>query len=303
VKAAYDAAARLGTAGPLLHALVPFALRTAKRVRTATGIARGHVSVPSVAVDYVRQVFDHFADKTVLVIGAGKMGRLTLKHLAGLSPKQVVVTNRSPEKAGETAAACGGTAVPWADLDAALARADIVLSTTGAPDPVVTKARFDAAVRPRRTGGPLVVLDLAVPRDFDPALHDGDRVVVVNVDDLARVRDQTLAARKRHLAPAEAIVDEAVAAFSADWARRQNGPVIRRLTAEFDRVREGVAGPLLARFNGKLAPDEKQALEYAFKLFQNQLLHGPIAALHESSAEGGHGSLREALKKLFRLGE
>ena len=127
--------------------------------------------------------------------------------------------------------------------------------------------------------------------------------MVVNVDDLARVRDETLSARKKHLAPAEAIVEAAVAAFAADWARRQNGPVIRRLTAEFDRVREGVTGPLLARFNGKLAPDEKQALEYAFKLFQNQLLHGPIAALSESTAEGSHGSLRDALKKLFRLGE
>jgi glutamyl-tRNA reductase len=304
LKAAYGHAVRLGTAGPLLHALVPFALRTAKDVRTGTGIARGHVSVPSVAVDYVRQVFDHFGDKTVLVIGAGKVGRLTLKHLAHLHPKRILVTNRSPEKATETASACGGLAVLWEDLDAALADADIVLSTTGASEPVVTRARFDHSVRPRRTGGPLVVLDLAVPRDFDPALHDGERVVVINVDDLARVRDQTLAARKRHLAPAEAIVERAVSAFAADWARRENGPVIRRLTAEFDRVREGVTRPLLTRFNGKLTPEERQALEYAFRLFQNQLLHGPIAALHESSAAPeGHGSLREALKKLFRLGE
>jgi glutamyl-tRNA reductase len=303
VKTAYESATRLGTAGPLLNALVPFALRTAKRVRTDTGIARGHVSVPSVAVDYVREVFDHFGDKTVLVIGAGKMGRLTLKHLEELRPKQVLVTNRSPEKAAETAAACGGTAVPWADLDAALARSDIALSTTGSPDPIMTKARFDAAVRPHRTGGPLVVLDIAVPRDFDPALHDGDRVVVVNVDDLARVRDETLAARRKHVPPAEAIVEQAVGAFVADWARRKNGPVIRRLTAEFDRVRERITAPLLARYNGKLTPDEKRDLEYAFRLFQNQLLHGPIAALQESAADPGHGTLRDALKKLFRLGE
>ncbi|HEY2785278.1 MAG TPA: glutamyl-tRNA reductase [Fimbriiglobus sp.] len=303
VKKAYDAAGRLGTAGPFLHTLMPFALKTAKKIRTDTGIAKGHVSVPSVAVDYVRQVFDHFSDKTVLVIGAGKMGRLTLTHLKDLRPKQILVTNRSSEKAEETAAACGGRAIPWVDLDAALARADIVLSTTGAPVPVVGKSRFDAAVRPFRTGGPLVVLDIAVPRDFDPALHDGDRVVVVNVDDLARVRDETLAERRRHLAPAEAIVDHAVRAFAADWARRKSGPVIRKLTAEFDRVREGVTGPLLTRFNGKLTPEEKQAVEYAFRLFQNQLLHGPIAALHESSAEAGHGTLLDALKKMFRLGE
>lgn len=303
VKKAYETAARLGTAGPYLHTLFPFALKTAKAVRTETGIARGHVSVPSVAVDFVRQVFDHFGDKTVLVIGAGKMGRLTLTHLADLRPGEILVTNRSPEKAGETAAACGGRAIPWADLDAALARADIVLSTTGAPEPIVTRARFEQAVRPHRTGGPLVVLDIAVPRDFDPDLHDGERVVVVNVDDLARVRDETLTRRRKHFAPAEAIIDQAVVAFDADWARRRNGPVIRKLTAEFDRVREGITTPLLARFNGKMSPEDKQAVEYAFRLFQNQLLHGPIAALHESSAEAGHGSFLDALKKMFRLGE
>ena len=93
------------------------------------------------------------------------------------------------------------------------------------------------------------------------------------------------------------------ARVAADWARRKSGPVIRKLTAEFDRMREGVTGPLLTRFNGKLTPEEKQAVEYAFRLFQNQLLHGPIAALHESSAEAGHGTLLDALKKMFRLGE
>ena len=104
VKAAFEAARALGTTGPLLNALFQHAQKAAKRVRTETGIAEGHVSVSSVAVDYVRQVFDHFGDKTVLVIGAGKMGGLTLKHLRDLRPRQILVTNRSPEKAQAVAA-------------------------------------------------------------------------------------------------------------------------------------------------------------------------------------------------------
>src|SRR5439155_24541821 len=131
VKKAYEVAQEHASAGPLLHALFQHARQVAKRVRTETGIARGHVSVSSAAVDYVRQVFDHFGDKTVLVIGAGKMGELTLKHLRELQPKRILVTNRSPEKARQVADGCKGEAVAWEQLDVVLARADIVLSTTG----------------------------------------------------------------------------------------------------------------------------------------------------------------------------
>ncbi len=134
--------------GRALHALFPHARQVAKRVRTETGIARGHVSVSSVAVDYVRQVFDHFGDKTILVIGAGKMGELTLRHLRELKPRRILVTNRSPEKATEVAQGCGGEAVPWERLDDALVQADIVLSTTGRPEPIVTRRRFDAIFGP-----------------------------------------------------------------------------------------------------------------------------------------------------------
>ena len=155
VKKAYELGHKCDAPGPMLHALFPHARRVAKRVRTETGIARGHVSVSSAAVDYVRQVFDHFGDKTVLVIGAGKMGELTLRHLRRLEPKRILVANRSPEKAQAVARGCGGEAVPWERLDEMLARADIVLSTTGAPEPIVTLERYRgiAARRSGRAGG------------------------------------------------------------------------------------------------------------------------------------------------------
>jgi glutamyl-tRNA reductase len=301
VKKAFELARGLGCTGPLLNALFPHALRTAKRVRTETGIARGHVSVSSVAVDYVRQVFDHFADKTVLVIGAGKMARLTLKHLEALRPKRILVTNRSPAKAAEVAAGCGGVAVPWGQLDDALATADIALSTTGAAEPIMPRERFERHVAPKRAGGTLVVLDIAVPRDFDPAIHDGDTVCVFNIDDLTRVREQTLAGRKKHLAPAEAIVEAEVRKFADDWQRRKSGPVIHQLRTQVDAVRVEVVAPLIGKLNGKLSDADKAYIEGAFRLFQNRLLHGPIAALQDAGKDGDTKKLLDAVKKLFGL--
>src|SRR5262249_51803313 len=143
VKQAYELAQTRSSAGPLLHALFQNARLVAKRVRRETGIAKGHVSVSSVAVDYVRQVFDHFHDKTILVIGAGKMGELTLRHLRNLHPLRILVTNRSPEKANAVVQTCAGVPVPWEELDEGLAQADIVLSTTGAGEPIVTRRRYD----------------------------------------------------------------------------------------------------------------------------------------------------------------
>ena len=301
VKDAYEAAHQSTATGPLLNALFPAALRVSKRVRTETGIAHGHVSVSSAAVDFVRQVFDTFTDKTVLVIGAGKMGRLTLKHLADLQPAAILVTNRSPEKAAAVAGGCGGAVVPWDQLDGALARADIVLSTTGAAEPIVSRRRFDEKVRRPRAGRRLVVFDMAVPRDFDPRIHDGDTVSVFNVDDLAREADRCMGERKRHLPAAELIIDAEVGRFVTAWNQRANGPVIGQLTAEVDKVRDAVVSQLLGKFDGKLSGAEKAYIEGAFRLFQNKLLHGPIAALHEASREGHSGGLREALMKLFGL--
>jgi len=302
VRKSFEAARQFGTTGPLLNALFPHAVKAAKRARTETGISNGHVSVSSVAVDYVRQVFDHFDDKTILVIGAGKMGQLTLKHLRELHPRQILVTNRSPEKAIPVAQGCGGTAVPWEQLDDALAQADIVLSTTGAAQPIVTRRQFDA-IASKRQRKPVVILDIAVPRDFDPRIHDGESAFVFNIDDLKRIREQTLHQRQKHIAPAEAIVEQERKKFVEDWTRRRNGPIIARLTLDCDAKRKAVLEQLLGKLNGKLTAAERAYVEGAFRLFQNQLLHGPIDALREASKDGSSATLLDAVRKLFRLGD
>jgi glutamyl-tRNA reductase len=303
VRQAYEAAQARGTAGALLNLLFQCAARVAKRVRTETGIARGKVSVSSAAVDYVREVFSHFDDKTVLVIGAGKMGELTLKHLRQLRPKRILVTNRSPEKADAVARGCGGSPVPWEELDGALERADIVLSTTGAPQPIVTADRWERILAGRKKGS-VVILDIAVPRDFDPRIHDGDRTWLFNIDDLKRIRDATLQERLRHMAPAEAIVEAETQRFVKDWARRRIGPVVECLVKSCDAKRQAIVSAVVEKLNGKLSEEERKYLEKAFQRLQNQLLDGPISALTEEmlqeDAHHGH-TLPEALRKLFHL--
>jgi glutamyl-tRNA reductase len=300
VKHAYEVARERGTAGPALHALFQRALLVAKRVRTETDISKGHVSVSSAAVEYVRQVFDHFHDKTVLVIGAGKMGELTLRHLHGLRPKQIWVINRSTAKAEEVAAGCGGRMSPWEQLDERLTEADIVLSTTGAAEPIVSLERYER-IRGRRRGGPVVILDIAVPRDFDPRIHDGETTCLFNIDDLYRIREQTLAERQMQVVPAEAIVTNEVQRFLKEWTRRRHGPVIARLTADFEMKREAIVQQLLSRLNGRLTENDRQYVEGAFRLLQNQFLHGPISALADEPHDAPSHTLLEAIRKLFRL--
>lgn len=301
VKRAYELAQVASSVGPLLHPLFQQARTVAGRVRKETGIARGHVSVSSVAVDYVRQVFEHFGDKTVLVIGAGKMGELTLKHLSSLQPQRILVTNRSFGKAEEVARGCGGQAVEWEQLDDSLAQSDIVLSTTGAPQMIVSRERYQKAIAKRKKDGPVVILDIAVPRDFDPDIHDGDRTILFNIDDLQRIREQTLSHRKKHVAAAEAIIAQEEKRFLSDWSRRRHGPVIARLTQDWDAKRLAIVRQLLGRLNGKLSDADRAYIEGAFRLLQNQFLHGPITALTEEAHEGGGHTLLEALRKLFRL--
>jgi glutamyl-tRNA reductase len=261
---------------------------------------RNLLSVSGAAVEYLKEVFKHFGDKTVLFIGAGKMGELTLRQLRALQPRRILVTDRSPEKACQVAQGCGGEAAPWDQLDEVLARADIVLSTIGASEPIMTYERY-RPIAARRTAGCVVILDLAVPRDFDMRIHDGDRTCLVNIDDLCRIREATLR-RRQHIAPAERIVEQEARRFSKDWARR-TGPVIDRLTRDIEQKREEIVKRLFARLDGKLTEANKEYIARALRRFENQLLHGPISALSEeahSESAGGH-TLLEALRMLFRL--
>jgi glutamyl-tRNA reductase len=142
-----------------------------------------------------------------------------------------------------------------------------------------------------------------VPRDFDPLVHDGDRTFLFNIDDLQRIRAQTLVERRKHLGPAEAIVTQELSRFLSEWDRKKNGVLITKLTGEFEAKRREVVGQLLAKLNGKYDEADRAHIEGAFRLLQNKFLHGPISALaHEAESEHRH-TLLEAMRKLFGLAE
>jgi glutamyl-tRNA reductase len=157
-------------------------------------------------------------------------------------------------------------------------------------------------IQSRRVGGTVVILDIAVPRDFDPRIHDGDRTCLFNIDDLKRIREQTLADRLKHVGPADAIIEQEVNRFFKDWSRRRLGPVIKRLNQDFEEKRKVIVAGLLKHLNGKLTDADREYIEGAFRLLQNRFLHGPISALaEEPHEEHPHHTLLDALRKLFRL--
>src|SRR5262249_14926707 len=246
------------------------------------------------------QVFDRFDDKTVLVIGAGKMSGLALRHLQELRPGRIQIANRNRDRAHELAAACGGEVVGWDDLDSALGSADIVISSTGAPEPIVDGPRYQKILA-RRPSRPVIIFDLAVPRDFDSRIHDGERTCLFNIDDLHRVQEQRLREREKHVAPAEAIVDAETRRFMKSWRRRKHGPVIARLHDDLENKRRLIVRQVIWRLNGRLTDDDRRYIEDAFRLLQNHFLHGPITALTEEASESQGHTLLEALRKLFGL--
>ncbi|MGL5094382.1 MAG: glutamyl-tRNA reductase, partial [Planctomycetia bacterium] len=211
-KQAYQCAVDHGTAGPVLHTLFQRAFAAAKRVQTETTLSRGKLSIASAAVEYVRGVYDRFDDKTVLVLGAGKMAELTLRHLAELKPGRLMVCNRSLPRAEALAArfaAGGGPTVSVHDLTKlhdVLCQADIVVSSTGAEETLVGVDAFRKIMEARRQRW-IAIVDIAVPRDFAKEIGNLENVWLWNIDDLEKVRHRTLRAREKDLDQALKIID------------------------------------------------------------------------------------------------
>ena len=191
VREAYDVSRDQQLAGPLLNPLFQRATAVGKEVLSGTTIAEGRLSVASVAVDYATRIFDHFHDKTLLCVGAGKMAALVLQKFAGLKPKRTLVCNRSPAKAEALAALLGGEAVPFEFLPDHLVQADIVITSTGAARPIITRDQFEKLRRQRRYR-PIFLIDIAVPRDVDPAVGTVENCYLYNLDDLQQVVAATL---------------------------------------------------------------------------------------------------------------
>ena len=301
VREAYEASCGAGTAGAMLNPLFQRAVAVGKQVMRETAIGEGRLSVASVAVEYARQIFERFDDKTVLCVGAGKMSALVLQNLAALSPRRVLVCNRDPTRAEKLAARFGGQAVPFDALNEHLVAADIVVTSTGSSHPIITRSAFEALRRKRRYR-PIFLIDIAVPRDVEASVGELENVYLYNLDDLQQVVLSTQSQRKDAVEAARAIVNRQVDEFLLWHRQRELGPTIDRLYRHY----HGLANEELSRTLNKLpgvSDAEKAHLEELTRRIVNKLLHGPVQTLRHSEAPhaAGAGPYLHALEKLFGL--
>ena len=309
VRSAYDRSKLEGAAGAVMHSLFQHANQVSKRVTTETEIHRRRISVPSVAVSEVASEFyERFDDKNIVVIGSGQMGVETLQYLLDAGARNIVIVNRSLDKAQSVADQMSAAAEfelraePWDALDRLLVWADLVVSTTGAAEPIVTESRLKPILA-KRSRPNLLILDLAVPRDFEPAIARLPSVYLYSVDDLQSVCQRNEAFRKQQLPKARKIIDEEVQKILADWNLRQSGDTNRALRDQADLIRDSELLRLFSKQSmQELNAEAHQEILQAVDRVINKLLHGPLQSLREAPHEDHRESLVTAIRRLFKLG-
>ncbi len=300
VKQAYLMATERRTAGPITHATFQAALHVARRVAGETSIHQRRVSIPSIAVvDFAQQIFERFDDKKILVIGAGEMAEETLRYLQDEGASDITVVNRSAERAAELAQIWRGRALAWNRLLDGVAAADLVISTTGAEEPIVTLEQF-RQIEAARFERPLFVLDLAVPRDFEPAIADRPGVYLYSVDDLRQACERNRQRRNKELPAAQRIVEDETARFMGELHHRLTGPVIQQLRAGWDRPKEEELRRLFNKLP-ELDDHSREEIRRSFERLVNKLLHPPMESLRNESRHGAPNGLLEALARLFQI--
>jgi glutamyl-tRNA reductase len=301
VKQAYQRAAELGSAGPVMHELFQSAMRAARRVHNETALHKHRVSIPSVAIaDFASRVFERFDDKRVLVIGAGEMAEETIRYLKDAGATQIHVINRSADRALSLAQQWSGVAVPWERLSSELAAADLVIGAAAATELIVTAADFSGAVAPQRQQRPLFMLDLAVPRNFEPRIGDELGVYLYSLDDLASACERNRRARAAELPAAEEIIQTETDAFMAAAHRRIAAPVISGLRRNMDRPKQAELERLFHKLPELDDRARAEITQFADRLV-NKLLHPPLESLRDAAEEGPPHGLLDALRRLFRL--
>ncbi len=300
VKEAYTVASSAQAVGPVLNRLFHSSFGVGKRVRTETALGSGAVSVSFAAVALGRKIFGDLKGRSVVVVGAGEMGKLTAMHMKSQGVQHVTIVSRTMAHAARTAEAIGGAlAAPWDDLDAALVASDIVISATGAAAPILTKARIEATTRQRRTR-PLFIIDIAMPRDVEPAAGELEQVFLYNIDDLQAVVAENVARRSSEIAHAETIVAEEVDKF-AGWMRSRGAiPTVVALRQRFETIRRAELERLDFKFSA-LPPEARARVDEVTRLIVEKLLLTPTEQLKALGDPDTVGSYAEALTRLFGL--
>jgi len=286
-------------AGPVLHRLFQTALHVGSRVRTETGIGRGTASAASAGVAVAGKIFGDLAGKSALILGAGDMAELAATCLSDEGVQITLVANRTHERARAIAERLGGTAVTLEEAWPHFATIDIALCSTAAPHAVVTWERVGAVIG-TRGGKPLCILDLAVPRDVDPAIAQLENVFLYDVDDLQTVAAQATVRRRDEIPAAERIVEEETDLFWAWYGGLGVVPTIKELRQSMDDLR-AVELERALRHLGHLSPEDRARVEQFSQALLNKFLHQPTIALKAAAEEGRGYGLLEALRRLFGM--
>ncbi|MFT4179065.1 MAG: glutamyl-tRNA reductase [Thermomonas sp.] len=295
VKQAWAASREAGALGGQLDRLFQQAFATAKRTRTDTRIGANPVSVASVAVRLAQDSFARLSDSSVLLIGAGETIELAARHLVEARTQRLLIANRTLAHAQELASRHGGIALPLAELDKHLFEADIVISATAARTPILHRPQVEHALRLRKHR-PMLLLDLAVPRDIDQAVSGLRDVFLYTVDDLERAIEDNRRSRREAAGQAEAIIELQTARFIEQWQASSRQQPLLRLRAHGDAARAEALAKARAQLAAGMPPE--QALDLLAHTLTNRLLHAPTVALREAALTGD-GDLARAAERMF----
>ena len=301
VKEAFGVASQMGCTGPLLNRLFHSAFATGKRVRSETALAAGAVSVSYAAVELARKIFGNLKGRTVLVVGAGEMGKLTAVHMQAQGIGRLIITSRTAAHATALAQSLGGASVPWDALHTSLIDADILITATGASTPIISRALIAQTMKARRQK-PLFVIDIAVPRDVESDAGDLEQVFLYNIDDLQAVVQENISKRGTEASDAEKIIAQEVNKFAAWLNSRGAIPTIVALRQRFEAVRQSE----LRRLEPKLAslpPDARARVDEITRLITEKLLINPTEQLKSASDSDTIAAYSDVLTRLFGLAD
>jgi glutamyl-tRNA reductase len=301
VRRAFQFASEEGLVGRMLGTAFKRALRVGKRARSETGIGRNPTSISSAAVELARRALPGgLAGSRVVIVGAGEMGRLAARAVGSAGAGDVVIVNRTRERADELAQAFNATARPFDELEAVLAEADVVISSTTAPGTVIDKRMMERALSVRDTERSLFIVDIAVPRDVDPDVAGLDGVVARDIEDLRELVESSVGGRADEVSMVEEIIAGEVKSF-AEWERAaEAAPTASALVARADEIRRGELERISARL-AELSPEDRAAIDHLTRRIVAKILHAPLAKSRElASSEQGSAHL-QALRTLFDL--
>ncbi len=283
LKDAFDLALSKKTTGILLNKLMKKAISVAKRVRTETRIAENAVSISFAAVELAKKIFTDLSKRVFMLLGAGEMAELAAKHLISTGVKEVLVSNRTFERACELSKEFRGRPVKFEEFIQEMVRTDIVICSTGAPTYILTKNQMQKVMRERKQRQ-VFIIDISVPRNIDPEINDLDNVYLYNVDDLQGVVHANMFERQKEAEKAEKIIEEEIDTFLKWQSSLDSVPTIVALREKAEEIKKEELDKLLHKIPG-IGEKEREAIEYMATALVNKLIHPPTAALKEASED------------------